>query len=93
MIAQLESLDPSDDKYDETVELLNEEIDHHVKEEEGELFPKVIEAQVDMKELGQQLVQRKEELKAEMGDPELTDEEVLPPVARSGRRKNSLSKR
>jgi len=92
LIAQLESLEPDDDEYDRKVQLLNEEIDHHVKEEEGELFPKVIEAQVDTTDLGQQMMQRKEELKAEIGEPDAPGEDLQPPAARPGGRKDSLSK-
>jgi len=92
LIAQLESLDPGDDKYDETVELLNEEIDHHVKEEENGLFPKVIEAQVDTRDLGRQMMERKAALKAEMGEGDMEGEDLQPPVPPT-RRKDSLSKR
>jgi len=67
LITQLESLQPDDDDYDEKVKLLNEEIDHHVDEEEGEIFPKVAEARVDTKILGQRMKKRKAELMSEMG--------------------------
>ena len=38
LIAQLEELSPGDDHYDARVTVLSEYIDHHVKEEEGEMF-------------------------------------------------------
>ena len=93
LIAQLESLDPGDDKYEETVELLNEESEHHVKEEEGELFPKVAEAQLDTNELGRKMMQRKEELMAELGESDGASEDLQVPAARPGQRKDSLAKR
>jgi len=41
LIAELEAGSPEDDFFDAKVKVLSEEIKHHVKEEEGELFPKV----------------------------------------------------
>lgn len=93
LIAQLESLEPGDVEYDEKVKLLNEEIDHHVEEEEAEMFPKVIKARVDTRDLGRQMNQRKEELMAEMGDPDVAGEDLQARAASPARRKDSLSKR
>lgn len=52
----------SDDFFDAKVQVLGEEIDHHVKEEEGELFPQVRKADLDLKGLGEQLATRKKQL-------------------------------
>jgi hemerythrin superfamily protein len=62
LIAQLESMDPGDDLYDAKVTVLGEQIDHHVKEEEGEMFPKVRKAKVDTASLGAEMAARKQEL-------------------------------
>jgi hemerythrin superfamily protein len=59
LIAQLESMSPGDDLYDAKVTVLGEEIDHHVKEEEGSMFPKAKRAKVDTKMLGEELAERK----------------------------------
>ena len=40
LIAQIKDMRPDDDLYDAKVKVLGEQIDHHVKEEEGELFLK-----------------------------------------------------
>lgn len=63
LIAQLQSSSPDDDMYDAKVKVLGEYIDHHVKEEQNELFPKM-RPKLDLKELGEQLMARKEELLA-----------------------------
>ena len=65
LIAQLESMEPEDDHYDAKVTVLGEYIDHHVKEEQEEMFPKVKKSKLDLVELGTQMLQRKHELQAE----------------------------
>ena len=62
LIGQIESMDPSDDHYDAKVIVLGEYIDHHVKEEEGEMFPKIRKAKLDLKALGEQIAARKKSL-------------------------------
>ena len=66
LIAQIEDMEPDDDLYDAKVTVLGEYIDHHVKEEEGELFPKAKQLGIDLGELGAQMKARKEELLAEL---------------------------
>jgi len=41
VIADLLQMDPDDDAFDSKVEGLREDVERHVEEEEGELFPKV----------------------------------------------------
>jgi hemerythrin-like domain-containing protein len=67
LIAQLETMDPAEDLYDAKVTVLGEQIDHHVKEEEGEMFPRAKKAKVDTARLGAQMEKRRAELKAELG--------------------------
>ena len=65
LIAQIEASSPSDGHYDAKVKVLGEYINHHVQEEEGEIFPKVRKAKVDTVALGEQIAARKEEIMRE----------------------------
>ena len=67
LIAQLETMEPHDELYDAKVTVLSEYIDHHVKEEEEEMFPKAQKSDLDAKALGQEMIERKQELNAERG--------------------------
>lgn len=67
LIAQIESGDPSDKFYDAKVKVLGEYVDHHVKEEEGELFPQCRKAKMDLSAIGAQMSQRKAELMSDLG--------------------------
>ncbi len=64
LITELEAMQPGDDHYDAKVTVLGEYIDHHVKEEHEEMFPKARKAKVDMAQLGERIMRRKEELQA-----------------------------
>ena len=68
LIAQLEAdADTEQELYDAKVTVLGEYINHHVKEEQDEMFPKVRKAKVDTAALGARMFQRKQELMAELG--------------------------
>jgi hemerythrin superfamily protein len=62
LIEDIEGTDIEDELYDARVKVLGEYVKHHVKEEQNEIFPKVRESELDMVELGAQLMQRKQEL-------------------------------
>jgi hemerythrin superfamily protein len=63
LVAEIEAGEGQDDNFfDAKVQVLSEEIEHHVEEEEKELFPEVRKAALDLKALGEQLAARKREL-------------------------------
>jgi hemerythrin superfamily protein len=65
LIAEVEGGSPDDELFDARVKVIAEYVKHHVKEEQNELFPKVKETDLDLKELGARLAARKEELMGE----------------------------
>jgi hemerythrin superfamily protein len=67
IIAQLEEAEPTDELYDAKVTVLAEQIEHHVKEEESDMFPKAKKAKVDTAALGVKMLKRKETLMTELG--------------------------
>jgi len=67
LISQLQEAVEVDDMFDAKVKVLGEYIDHHVKEERNELFPKARAARkLDLLAMRETLAARKEELMAEM---------------------------
>ncbi len=69
LIAEIMAGEPSDEFYDAKVKVLQEQIEHHVQEEEKRLeglFSQARAAGLDMEELGEQLRTRKEQLKADI---------------------------
>ena len=68
LIAQIQAAGEPDDMFDAKVKVLGEYIDHHIKEEKGEIFPKARAARkLDLVGMREELESRKEELMAEMG--------------------------
>ncbi len=65
LIAAVEGVAPSGEDYDAKVKVMSEWVKHHVKEEQNEMFPKVKNSRLDLADLGERLMQRKEELMAE----------------------------
>ena len=81
LIAQIESGSSSDPMTCARFTVLGEYIDHHVKEEESEMFPKASAAKLNLVALAKEIVMRKNELKAELG---LTPYDETPSFAQNG---------
>jgi hemerythrin-like domain-containing protein len=62
LIAQIEAGSPGEELFDAKVKVLGEYVKHHVKEEQNELFPQVRKTRLDLNELGERLMARKQEL-------------------------------
>jgi hypothetical protein len=68
LIAEILAGEPSDEYYDSKVKVLQEQIEHHVEEEEKRmegLFSQARKAGLDMDALGEQLAARKQQLTTE----------------------------
>ena len=63
LIAELQAMDPDESHYHAKVTVLKEYIEHHVKEEEKNMFPQLKDSDVDRDELGQKVIDFKEEEK------------------------------
>ena len=81
LIAQIESGSSSDAMTCARFTVLGEYIDHHVKEEESEMFPKATAAKMNLVTLAKEIVMRKKELKEELG---LTPYDEMPNFAQNG---------
>ncbi len=64
LIAQIESGAPGEALFDARVTVLAEYIDHHVTEEEEEIFPQCRKSKLDLAKLGAVMALRKQELMA-----------------------------
>jgi hemerythrin superfamily protein len=77
LIAEIEDgRGQTDDFFDAKVQVLSEEIEHHVKEEEGKLFPQVRKTDIALEALGERLAERKRELMSEYRNSELPEPEL-----------------
>ena len=63
LIAELDATGRENDHRDAKFKVLAESVRHHIKEEENEVLPKAKDLKIDFEALGQQSLDRKEELK------------------------------
>jgi hemerythrin superfamily protein len=72
LIAKIQGMTSDDEGFKATVKVLGEYVKHHVKEEENEMFPALRKTELDLKEIGARLSERKYELMEQMGIEEET---------------------
>jgi hemerythrin superfamily protein len=65
LLAKISNISPDDESWDMKIKVLKEDVEHHVKEEESEMFPdaKKFLGEKRLNELGAELQARKQELK------------------------------
>lgn len=73
LIEQIRGMDESDELFDAKVLVLGEYVEHHIKEERGELFPKVRQSRLNLLALREELEQRREQLLTQMQEPAETE--------------------
>ncbi|WP_233410744.1 hemerythrin domain-containing protein [Rugamonas violacea] len=62
LISEILAMEPGDELYDAKVKVLSEQIEHHVQEEENDMFPKARKAKLDLAALGEAIAERKNEI-------------------------------
>jgi hemerythrin superfamily protein len=62
LIDQLENMGPDDPNYFATFTVLGEYVRHHIKEEQGEMFPAARKAGLDLQAIGERMRARREEI-------------------------------
>ncbi len=65
LIAEMKELEPRDATFKAKFTVLGELVKHHVKEEEGEMFPQAQKAKIDWEALETEVIERKEQLMAQ----------------------------
>ena len=66
LIGELKTLDANDEIFTAKFTVLGELVKHHVKEEEGDMFPKAQKADLDWDVLNAEVHERKEQLTAKL---------------------------
>lgn len=64
LIQELKRMSASDERYAAKFTVLGESVKHHIREEEGEMFPKAEKAEISWEHLHEQVLKRKEALLA-----------------------------
>lgn len=67
LIRQLGDIDPASSEFDEKMQKLFEGINHHVEDEEQEMFPQARKAGLDLEDIGKQLQAAKNEMRTRLG--------------------------
>jgi len=88
IIGELKKMSIGDSALDGKFAELVECIQHHVREEEGELLPKVEESDMDLVDIGEQMVECREELTQQMKKTRSQGKSARKPKSTSRRRKS-----
>ena len=65
LIAQIKTMTSDQPLYDAKLKVLGEYIDHHIREEETEFFPRLRKTTLDLDAMGEQLAARRKQLMAQ----------------------------
>lgn len=85
IIAELEDMEFSEGGFEEKFRELAREVQHHIEEEESQIFAQAELKELDVETLGQQMFKRKAELQEELGLEPSIDMEVTTTIRKRGR--------
>src|SRR5688572_9549857 len=88
LIAELEEMQGDEDHWEAKFSVLAENVRHHIKEEEGEIFPEARKTDIDFVALGEQMAELKQSL-LQQGLPRDAEAEM---VRNSGLRGDTYAK-
>jgi hemerythrin-like domain-containing protein len=88
LIAELEQMQGDEDHWEAKFKVLAESVRHHIKEEEGEIFPEAKKTDIDFVALAERMAERKATLIAEGVPPDFESEMI----GKSGLRGESPAK-
>ena len=76
LIAELGAMKTSDDHWEAKFTVMSENVLHHVKEEEGKMFPEARKLDIDFEALGEEMMARKADLQAD-GIPAFAEQTLI----------------
>lgn len=76
LIAQIEGMSAGEDLFDAKVKVLGEHVQHHIREEEGQMFEQATASRLDLEALSDSLDERRSELRSELGLPDPQEEQL-----------------
>jgi len=71
LMSELEALDVTDETWGAKAKVMQENVEHHIEEEEGEMFPKARQVfdRAELADIGERMATRKAAAKAELNIP------------------------
>jgi len=76
LVAELDSMQPTDDHFDAKFKVLSEAVRHHIKEEEDTIFPDIKSADMDLTAMGESMLSLRRKLLRD-GMPKTPEERMV----------------